>query len=101
MWDDNSGRESGIIQKTSIKHQVIFGSDFCPFCPFIQTTKAANIGSLRIENIEFSLVRQGDSNPQPLAPEANALSAQYELPIMSQNYTIEMSIETAEHNKLK
>ena len=51
--------------------------------------------------LKLALYARRDSNPQPLAPEANALSAQYELPVMSQDYTIEMSIETAEHNKLK
>ena len=35
--------------------------------------KAQKNESLSAISIEFSLVRQGDSNPQPLAPEANAV----------------------------
>ena len=49
--------------KKWVRFWVRFLSLFVHICPFIQTTKASEIGSLRIENIEISLVRQEGLEP--------------------------------------
>ncbi len=49
-----------------VRFWVRFLSLFVHICPFTQTTKASEIGSLRIENIEISLVRQEGLEPPTL-----------------------------------
>jgi len=46
-----------------LKNWVRFLSLFVHIYPFTQTTKASKIGSLCIENIKFSLVRQEGLEP--------------------------------------
>ncbi len=48
---------------SSLEIWVRFLSLFVHICPFMQTTKASTIGSLRIENIKLNLVRQEGFEP--------------------------------------
>ena len=62
------------------------GCDFgCDFCPFLSTfvhmckqQRPPKLEAFTLKILKLRLYARGDSNPQPLAPEANALSSSHQ-----------------------
>ena len=62
-----------ISPKNWVRFWVRFLSLFVHICPFIQTAKASKIEAFDLKILNLALYARRDSNPQPSAPEANAL----------------------------